>query len=186
MSEITELLDRIAAGNKSASEQLLPLVYDELRQIAAQKLNYERSEQTLQATALVHETYVRLFGNDTPIVFEGRRHFFAVAATAMRRILIDSARKKLAQKRGAGMRKQSLQAVGEPKQDDQLLALDAALKKLELIDPQKSKLVELRYFGGLTGDQIAAVLGISPTTVDRYWSYAKAWLRAEMGDCRPD
>jgi RNA polymerase sigma factor (TIGR02999 family) len=186
MNNVTELLNSIAAGDRQASERLLPLIYNELRQIAAQKLASEKPGQTLQATALVHEAYLRLLGTETPSAFRDRGHFFAAATTAMRRILIDNARRKKTQKRGAGMRRQPLEMMAEPERNDQLLALDEALKKFAQIDPNKAKLVELRYFGGLTGEQTAAVLGISTTTADRYWAYARAWLRAEVADSLSD
>ena len=135
--------------------------------------------QTLQPTALVHEAYLKLVRGHDP-GWEGRRHFFAAAAQAMRRILIDSARRKLAQKRGGGMKRRPLDEVAAPGPDEELLALDEALHKLAAADPLKAKLVELRYFAGLTGEQAAAALGISPTTADRHWAYARAWLQTEV------
>src|SRR6266536_2922840 len=182
MTEVTQLLNAIGQGNPQATERLLQLVYHELRQIAARKLAREKPGQTLQATALVHEAYLRLLGSEKSDGFQDRGHFFAAAATAMRRILIDNARKKKTQKRGAGARRQPLELVAQPEQNEQLLALDEALKKLAEVDPTKAKLVELRYFGGLTGEQAAAVLGISPTTADRHWAYARAWLRTEVAE----
>ena len=186
MNDVTEILNSMAAGDPQATERLLPIVYNQLRQIAARKLASERPGQTLQATALVHEAYLRLLGTESPGAFRDRAHFFSAAATAMRRILIDSARRKKTHKRGVGFRRQPLEMIAEPERNDQLLALDDALKKLAEVDPQKAKLVELRYFGGLTGEQAAIVLDISPTTADRYWAYARAWLRAEVPDFSPE
>src|SRR6266542_581417 len=180
MSEVPRILSAIEQGDPRAADQLLPLVYDELRQLAAQRLAQEAPGQTLQATALVHEAYLRLVGEASPRSYSDRSHFFAAAATAMRRVLIDHARRKKTRKRGGAMRRQQLEAVPAPEPDDELLALDEALQKLAARDPQKAQLVELRYFAGLTGEQAAAVLGISPTTADRHWAYARAWLRAEV------
>jgi RNA polymerase sigma factor (TIGR02999 family) len=180
MSDITHILSAIEDGDPHAAAQLLPLVYDELRLLAAQKLAQEKPGQTLQATALVHEAYLRLVGGDGGQSYQNRGCFFAAAATAMRRILIDSARRKQTDKRGGGRHRQQLEAVAAPEPDEELLALDEALHKLAAADPVKASLVELRYFAGLTGDQAAEVLGISPTTADRYWAYARAWLQAEV------
>jgi RNA polymerase sigma factor (TIGR02999 family) len=180
MSQVTRILSAIEHGDPSAAAELLPLVYDELRKVAAQKLAHERPGQTLQATALVHEAYIRLVGQDEPRSYRDRSHFFAAAAAAMRRILIDNARRKRAHKRGGELQRQPLEAVAAPEPDDELLALDEGLQKLSAIDPKKAKLVELRYFAGLTGEQAAEVLGISPTTADRHWAYARAWLQAEV------
>ncbi len=179
MSEITRLLTALEEGNPDAAEQLWPLVYDELRALAAQKLAHEKPGQTLQPTALVHEAYLRLLGQDAP-AYRDRSHFFAAAATAMRRILIDNARRKQTQKRGGGLQRLPIDDVAAPEPDDELLALNDALDKLAAKDPQKARLVELRYFAGLTGEQAAEVLGISPTTADRYWAYARAWLQTEV------
>ena len=140
----------------------------------------EERRQTLDATALVHEAYVRLVGGETQRLYNDRSHFFAAAATAMRRILIDNARRKLADKHGGGRLRESLKDIATAAPDDELLALDEALEKLSAQDPLKGRLVELRYFAGLTGEQAAGVLGISPSTADRYWTYARAWLQAEM------
>jgi RNA polymerase sigma factor (TIGR02999 family) len=180
MSEITRILEAIQQGDPHAAEQLLPLVYDELRQLAAHKLAHEKPGHTLQATALVHEAYLRLFGQQEPRSFSDRGHFFAAAAATMRRILIDNARRKQTQKRGGSRQRQPLEAVAAPEPDEELLALDEALQKLAAHDPDKARLVELRYFAGLTGEQAAAVLGISPTTADRHWAFARAWLQAEV------
>jgi len=182
MTEVSRILSAIAGGDPHASARLLPLVYDELRRLAAQKLAQERPGQTLDATALVHEAYLRLVGRCSEPHWDGRGHFFAAAAEAMRRILVENARRKRRLKHGGGLRRQDLNAaaVPAPERDDDLLALDAALGKLAEHDPQKAKLVELRYFAGLTGDQAAEVLGISPRTADRQWVYARAWLRREI------
>jgi RNA polymerase sigma factor (TIGR02999 family) len=166
-------------ANLNAAE-LLPLVYDELRRLAAQQLAREAPGQTLEATALVHEVYLRLVGPADERRWNDRGHFFAAAAQAMRRILIDSARRKLAQKRGGGLTRQPLDAVAAPGPDEELVALDEALQKLAALDPLKARLVELRYFAGLTGEQAAAALNISPTTADRHWAYARAWLQTEV------
>ena len=180
MNDVTHILSRIDSGDPSAAEQLLPLIYDELRRLAAAKLAQEKPGQTLQATALVHEAYLRLVGAAEPPSYNDRRHFFAAAATAMRHILIDSARRKLTSKRGGDFERQPLEAVAAPEPDEQLLDLDEALRRLAAKDPIKAQLVELRYFVGMTADEAAEVLGISPTTADRYWAYARAWLQAEV------
>jgi RNA polymerase sigma factor (TIGR02999 family) len=181
MSAVTRILTAIQQGDPSAASQLLPLVYDELRRLAARKLAQERPGQTLDATALVHEAYLRLVGDaEEPRSFQDRGHFFAAAAMAMRCILIDNARRKSTQKRGGGRQQQPLDAVAAPTPDDDLLALDEALEKLAAQDPIKARVVELRYFAGLTSDQAAELLGISPSTADRHWAYARAWLRTEM------
>jgi RNA polymerase sigma factor (TIGR02999 family) len=174
------VLSAIDQGDPHAAEQLLPLVYDELRRLAASQLAHETPGQTLDATSLVHEAYLRLVGQTEPRAYKDKGHFFAAAAVAMRRILVDRARRKQTQKRGGGSRRQPLEDVAAPEPDDELLALDEALDRLAVEDPQKARLVELRYFAGLTGDQAAAALGISPTTADRYWAYARSWLQAEV------
>jgi RNA polymerase sigma factor (TIGR02999 family) len=180
MTDVTRILSAIQQGDLHAAQQLLPLVYDELRQLAAQKLAHETPGQTLDATSLVHEAYLRLVGDASERQFTDRQHFFRVAATAMRRILIDRARRKQTRKHGGGLRRQELDGVAAPQSDEELIALDTALEKLAASDPQKAKLVELRFFAGLTGAQAAEVLGISAATADRWWSYARAWLLAEM------
>jgi RNA polymerase sigma factor (TIGR02999 family) len=180
MTEVTRILAAIEQGNLLAAEQLLPLVYDELRRLAARKLAREASGQTLDATALVHEAYLRLVGGDDSRRWNDRGHFFAAAAQAMRRILVDNARRKRALKRGDGLRRQPLEAVVAPQIDEELVALDEALQELAAADPIKAQLVELRYFAGLTGEQAAQVLGISPATADRHWTYARAWLRSAV------
>jgi len=183
MQDITHILSAIQTGNREAAGDLLPLVYDELRKLAAQRLTQEKPGQTLQPTALVHEAYLRLVDVEDPQGWAGRGHFFAAAAEAMRRILIEAARRRQAQKRGEGWARESLDALAAPEPDDELLALDEALKQLALTYPQKARLVELRYFGGLTSDQAAQVLGISSTTADRHWAFARAWLQtAVRGD----
>jgi RNA polymerase sigma factor (TIGR02999 family) len=180
MSEVSRVLSAIEQGDPHAAEQLLPLVYEELRKLAAQKLAQEKPGQTLQATALVHEAYLRLVGPAEPRVYRDRHHFFAVAASAMRRILIDQARRKQAEKHGAGRPRQELVDVPATQADDELVALNEALEQLAVEDPVKARLVELRYFAGLTSDQAADVLGISPSTADRHWAYARAWLQTAV------
>jgi RNA polymerase sigma factor (TIGR02999 family) len=186
MSEVSHVLSAAEPGGPMSAEQLLPLVYDELRKLAAAKLAQERPGQTLQATALVHEAYMRLVGAGEGFRWRDSRHFFLAAAEAMRRILVDSARHKQSCKHGGGWQRRDLDAVdaedrdaSEPEMD--LAALDAALDRLAEREPQKARLVELRYFAGLTGDQAAAVLGISPSSADRQWVYTRAWLRRELG-----
>jgi RNA polymerase sigma factor (TIGR02999 family) len=178
--EVSRILSAMEQGDTNAASQLLPLVYTELRRLAAHKLAQEAPGQTLQATALVHEAYVRLVDQEGPRAFKDRNHFFAAAALAMRRILIDNARRKKTRKRGGGLEQQPLEGLAAPQPDEELLALDEALDRLAALDPLKAQLVELRYFAGLTGEQAAEVLGISPTTADRYWAYARAWLQAEI------
>ena len=180
MPDVTQILAGIAAGDPHAAEHLLPLVYDELRRLAAQKMAQEKPGQTLQATALVHEAYLRLVGSENGRSYRDRGHFFAAAATAMRRILVDSARAKRTEKRGGDRQREILPDVAAPPPDDELLALDEALRRLAEADPLKAQLVELRYFAGLTGDEAADVLGISPSTADRHWTFARAWLQAEV------
>jgi len=177
---VTRILNAIATGDPCAADQLLPLVYEELRRLATSKLAHEKPGQTLEATALVHEAYLRLVGPAEPRSYQDRGHFFAAAATAMRRILLDNARRKRSLKHGGGLQRQELSDVAAPDPDVELLALDAALEKLAGQDALKARLVELRYFAGLTSDQAAAVLDISPSTADRHWTYARAWLRAEI------
>jgi RNA polymerase sigma factor (TIGR02999 family) len=185
-NDVTCILAAIEQGEPQTAEQLLPLVYDELKKLAAAKLARERPGQTLQATALVHEAYLRLVGGGDDLHWNNRRHFFMAAAEAMRRILVDSARRKLSPKHGGGWHRYDVDAVdalppSEPEPELDLAALDAALKRLAEVDPPKAKLVELRYFAGLTGDQAAAVLGISTSSADRQWTFARAWLRRELG-----
>ena len=182
MSEVTQILHAIAEGDPDAASQLLPLVYDELRKLAAQKLARETPGQTLQATALVHEAYLRLVGEDEEQHWDSRGHFFAAAAEAMRRILVEIARQKASLKRGGDRDRvdvvESLLATPEPRED--LVALDAALTKLAETDKQAAELVQLRYFAGLPIREIAEILGIAPRTADRLWVFAKAWLHQEL------
>jgi RNA polymerase sigma factor (TIGR02999 family) len=188
MSDITRILASIEQGDPRASEELLPLVYEELRQLAAQKMAQEAPGQTLQATALVHEAYLRLVDRDQIQCWDGRGHFFAAAAESMRRILVESARRRQSLRRGGGRKRQELAEVDlcvEPPQDH-VLALDEALEKFAHLEPQAAELVKLRVFAGMTVDQAAQQLGISPRGAKRNWAYARAWLRreinAEVGD----
>jgi RNA polymerase sigma factor (TIGR02999 family) len=182
MNEVTRILSAVEQGDPHASEQLLPLVYDDLRQLAAEKLAQERPGQTLQATALVHEAYLRLVEVDKAQHWDSRRHFFAAAAEAMRRILIDNARRKRTAKHGGGLQRLDLHDIEVPAatRSPDLLALDEALTKLAAEDPIKAQLVTLRYFGGLSVQEAAETLGISRATADRYWSYARLWLYCEL------
>src|SRR5260370_287028 len=178
MSEVTRILSAIEQGDPRAAEQLLPVVYDELRKLAAQKLAQEKPGQTLQATALVQEAYLRLVDVKKAQNWDSRRHFFAAAAEAMRRILVDKARRKRSVKHG-GQRvridlDEALVVADEPRQD--LLELDELLDQLAAASPRAAELVKLRFFAGLTGEQTAAVLGISPRAADLLWAYARAWL----------
>ena len=179
MTDVTRILSAIEQGDPHAAGQLLPLVYDELRQLAAQKLAHEQAGQTLQATALVHEAFLRLVGGEQTQDWDGRRHFFAAAAEAMRRILIDRARHKHTRKAGGRRRRLDLDDI-EPALEggngDRLLALDEALRQLEAEDPRKAELVKLRFFAGLTLDEAAVSLGLARRTADRYWAYARARL----------
>ncbi|TWU38230.1 ECF-type sigma factor [Novipirellula artificiosorum] len=184
MSEITRLLQAAESGDQKAAEDLLPLVYQELRRLAKARLSHEKPGQTLQATDLVHEAYQRLVdvtgGDDAKWNSVG--HFFAAAAEAMRRILIDRARAKAAVKRGGDRQRIEFDAIEHPaaKRPERLLQLDEALVKLEQSDPQKAQLVKLRFYAGLTGEQAAQAMGISSATSDRHWAYARAWLKTAM------
>lgn len=181
MTEITRILTAIDQGDAGAAGQLLPLVYEELRRLAARRLSQERPDQTLQATALVHEAYIRLVGAENQR-WDSRGHFFAAAAEAMRRILVDNARRKQSLRRGGDLQRHELdeaEIVALSPSDD-LLALDEALDELAEKDQMKAELVKLRYFAGLTGEQAAKVLGISTSTADRYWAYARAWLHQQI------
>ena len=182
MSEVTHVLAAVEKGEPSAAGQLLPLVYDELRRLAAEKMAQERPGQTLQATALVHEAYVRLIGGEAARRWDGRGHFFAAAAEAMRRILVDNARHKRARKRGGELVRQDLDAleIALPEIPEDVLALDEALNKLAVTDKTAADLVQLRFFAGLPLPEIAHLLGISPRTADRLWAFARAWLHLEM------
>jgi RNA polymerase sigma factor (TIGR02999 family) len=179
MTEVSRLLVSAADGDKQAAAQLLPLVYDELRKLAAVRMAEEAAGHTLQPTALVHEAYLRLVGDQQ---FESRSHFFAAAAEAMRRILIENARGKSAQKRGGGGHRVDLDPVlfASPDQPDDLLALNEALDELEQVEPEVASLVKLRYFAGLTIPQVAAAIGVSPRTADSWWAFARAWLLARV------
>jgi RNA polymerase sigma factor (TIGR02999 family) len=188
MTDVTRILNAIERGDAKATDELLPLVYEELRLLAAQKLSHEPPGQTLQATALVHEAYLRLVGEERQS-WDSRGHFFAAAAEAMRRILVDSARRKKTQRKGGDCSRVDLapDAVAVETQNiaslrcDDLLALDQALEKLSRKDEMKANVVKLRYFAGLTIEQTACSLGISPATAKRCWTYARAWLIREMG-----
>jgi RNA polymerase sigma factor (TIGR02999 family) len=182
MSEVTRILSAIEQGDPHAAEQLLPLVYDELRKLAAQKLSQERHGQTLQATALVHEAYLRLVGAQTAQRWDSRGHFFAAAAEAMRRILLNRARDKKRTKRGGERRRVDLDRVeiALDTSDEQLIALDEALTRLAAEDPDAGRLVNLRFFAGLTLKDAAAALGLGPRTAERQWAYARAWLYARL------
>jgi len=184
MSDVTRILNAIERGDARGTDELLPLIYEELRLLAAQKLSHELPGQTLQATALVHEAYLRLVGEERQN-WDSRGHFFAAAAEAMRRILVENARRKKTQKRGGDRERMDL-AVSDAAADDDLhcddlLILDQALDKLSRKDEVKANVVKLRYFAGLTIEQTACSLGISPGTAKRYWTYARAWLIREMG-----
>jgi RNA polymerase sigma factor (TIGR02999 family) len=186
MSEVTRILSAIDQGDPNAAEQLLPLVYEELRRLAARKLAHESPGQTLQATALVHEAYLRLVGSPSDSAapsWNSRGHFFGAAAEAMRRILVERARHKRAQKTGGEWHRRDLAdiepAIAEPGVD--LLALHEALDKLEAADKRKAEVVKLRFFVGLTIEEVAQALGISTSTADNDWAYARCWLRVEVG-----
>ena len=183
MSEVTRILAAVEQGDPQAASQLLPLVYDQLRALAARKLDHEHPGQTLQPTALVHEAYLRLVGGDgPPEEWDGRGHFFAAAAEAMRRILVENARRKHRHKRGGGRTPQALEPdqVSAPEVAEDLLALDEALTRLAQLSPRAAQLVQLRYFGGLTNQQAAEVLDISARTADADWAYARSWLLAAI------
>ena len=182
MPDVTQILGAIAQGQTQAADELLPLIYTELRQLAAARLRQERPGQTLQATALVHEAYLRLVGNDPPVKWEHRGHFFAAAAEAMRRILVERARRKKRLRHGGGLRRVELQepdlTIEGPSID--VLSLNDALQQFEQQQPRKAELVKLRYFAGLSEEDAAAALGISRATAARWWAFAKAWLYDRM------
>jgi RNA polymerase sigma factor (TIGR02999 family) len=182
MTDVTRILSAICQGDPQAGEQLLPLVYNELRRLAAEKMAQEKPGQTLQATALVHEAYIRLVDAEKAQQWNGRGHFFAAAAEAMRRILVERARRSARIKRGVGWQRQDLASceIGTPDVDENIEALDAALDRLSQTDVQSAELVKLRYFAGLTIPQAAESLGISPRKADFIWAYARAWLRREI------
>jgi RNA polymerase sigma factor (TIGR02999 family) len=182
VNNVTQILSAIEAGDPHAAVQLLPLVYDELRQLAAAKLAYEKPGQTLQATALVHEAYVRLVGAINADSWTNRGHFFAAAAEAMRRILVENARRKGRTRHGGGLRRVDILEVdaAAPTNDEQVLLLDEALTRLAETRPQAAELVKLRFFSGLTEEEAAPMLELSPRSARRLWAFARAWLRREM------
>jgi len=181
MSDITRILERAHQGDPKAADELLPLVYEELRKLAAARMAREIPGQTLQPTALVHEAWLRVIGDANP-QFDGRAHFFAAASEAMRRILIDSARRKRAQRHGGGQARVDIQdvEVAGAARDDELLAIHDALDKLAAEDKRMAELVKLRFFIGLTNKEAAGILGVSEPTVERWWSFARAWLYREI------
>ena len=185
MSDVTQVLNAIEQGDPKAADQLLPLVYEELRKLAASKMAREAPGQTLQPTALVHEAWLRLAGNG-PSSWDSRAHFFGAAAEAMRRILIDKARRKQALRHGAGKQHLDVQEIEvvAPAEDEQLLAINEALDKLGAVDKPKAELVKLRYFAGLSIEEATGVLGISEATAKRWWAYARAWLYSEIQSIR--
>ena len=181
MSDVTRILDALQQGDSQAADELLPLVYEELRKLAASRMANEAPGNTLQPTALVHEAWLRLVGQDNP-KFAGRAHFFAAAAEAMRRILIDRARRKRARRHGGGQVRVDLEQINlvSPDADDQVLAVNDALEKLAARDPVEAKLVKLRYFAGMTIEEAAGLLDISPRTARNYWTHARTWLYHEI------
>jgi RNA polymerase sigma factor (TIGR02999 family) len=189
MSDVTQVLRAIAEGDPSAASQLLPLVYDELRKLAAHRLAHQAPGQTLQPTALVHEAYLRLVGDPEGSDWDNRGHFFAAAAEAMRRILVENARRKGRRKRGGGLTRRDLdvaEQIAVPEVREDLLALDEALTKLASAEPQAAQLVQLRYFAGLSIPEAARALGVSQRTAERLWAFARAWLLRELGGEVPD
>ena len=182
MSDVTQILSAIEQGDANAAEQLLPLVYEELRKLAAQKLAQEKAGQTLQATALVHEAYLRLVEGEKAQHWNGRGHFFAAAAEAMRRILVDQARRKLSRRGGGNLQRRPIEAqeIAAPEPAVDLLAIHEALERFHEVDATAAQIVKLRYFAGLTIPQVAEALGISTSTADRSWAYARAWLHAAL------
>ena len=185
MSDVTQILSQIESGDPSAAEQLLPVVYEELRKLAAQKLALENPGQTLQATALVHDAYVRMVDVEKAQHWNSRGHFFGAAAEAMRRILVENARRRAREKHGGDRIREELASseIAAPEVAGDLLALDEALERLVQHDPQSAELVKLRYFAGLTIPQAAEILGVSPRKADFIWSFARAWLRREIKEC---
>jgi RNA polymerase sigma-70 factor, ECF subfamily len=181
--DVTLLLKKLADGNQDAAGELIPVVYDELHRLAVRHLRRERQDHTLQPTALVHEAYIKLVAQ-RDADWQSRNHFFAVASKLMRRILVDYARQHLRAKRGGGHTRVSLEEVAlvSPQRPDGMLAIDEALSRLEKLDERQARIVELRYFGGLTIEEAAQVLGVSPTTVRREWASAKAWLYGELNN----
>lgn len=181
MSDVTHILERVEQGDPKAADELLPLVYEELRKLATHRMTNEAAGHTLQPTALVHEAWLRLVGNENQ-KWNGRAHFFGAAAEAMRRILIENARRKRAARHGGGQAKLDIQEmeIASPAKDDELLAVSDALEKFAARDKQKAELVKLRYFVGLTTEEAAEVLGISVPTADRWWNFSRAWLFEEI------
>jgi RNA polymerase sigma factor (TIGR02999 family) len=184
MDDVTHILTAVEQGDAGAPQQLLPLVYDELRRLAAARMASEAPGQTLDATALVHEAYLRLVGSATDRTFANRKHFFVAASEAMRRILVESARRKGRAKRGGHLNRVELEgdALQTPQRDERLLAMDEALERFAAIEPAKAELLKLHAFGGFSLAAAAEVLGISPTTADRWWAYGRAWLRTEVSE----
>jgi RNA polymerase sigma factor (TIGR02999 family) len=184
MADVTQILNAIEQGDPHAAEQLLPLVYDELRRLAAEKMAQEKPGQTLQATALVHEAYLRLVDREKSQQWRSRGHFFAAAAEAMRHILVDSARRKRSRKRGGDRGRVALDEanLADSENAEEVLAVDEALAGLAATDAQAAELVKLRYFAGLTIPEVAELLNISPRSADRLWAYARAWLRRAIGE----
>ena len=187
MSDVTHILAQIESGDPSAADQLLPLVYDELRRVAAEKLAHENPGQTLQATALVHEAYLRLVDTEKSRHWNNRMHFFAAASEAMRHILVDQAKRKLTQKRGGDRDRLNLDMATliAPEVSGEVLAVDEALSALAAVDAQAAELVKLRYFAGMSIPEAAEVLNVPPRSADRLWAYARAWLRRAIGDPGP-
>jgi RNA polymerase sigma factor (TIGR02999 family) len=183
MNEVTRILSAVEGGEPREAERLLPLVYDELRRLAAQRLAQEKPGQTLQPTALVHEAYLRLVDTETIRRWDSRGHFFAAAAEAMRRILVEQARRRGRLRHGGGLQQLDLldsEVAAKPSDDDQILLLDQALTRLAAARPQAAELVKLRFFSGLTVEEAAPMLGLSPRTARRLWAFARAWLRRDM------
>ena len=187
MSDVTRVIEAVQRGDAKAADELLPLVYEELRRLAASKMANEAAGNTLQPTALVHEAWLRLVGNENP-KFAGRSHFFAAAAEAMRRILIENARRKRALRHGGGQQRLDIEEVNVAAgvKDDELLALDEALDKFAAHEREKAELVKLRYFAGLSFEEAAEILGVSIPTAKRWWAYARAWLFQEMNESKGD
>jgi RNA polymerase sigma factor (TIGR02999 family) len=183
MTEVTTLLCAIEGGDRQAAEQLFPLVYEGLRRLAVEKMAQEKPGHTLQATALVHEAYLRLVGQPQEQQWDSRGHFFAAAAEAMRRILVESARRKKRLRHGGGLVREPIDVdLATPEKPERLLAVDEALDRLAETNPQAVELVKLRYFAGFTNTEAASLLGISPRKANQVWAYARAWLREEIGD----
>jgi RNA polymerase sigma factor (TIGR02999 family) len=188
MNEVTRILEAIDQGEPGAADRLLPLVYEELRRLAAARLARERPGQTLQATALVHEAYLRLVDGGDAKPWNDRGHFFGAAAEAMRRILVENARRKARHRHGGGLRRVELDAacsLAEPPPEDDLLALDEALDRLAALEPKRAEVVKLRFFAGLTMPEVAGAMGVSLATAERYWAFARTWLFAELREQAP-